>query len=58
MNTVPLPVIEVPIPHEVVAIEDELDCGLIRAWREPGQNHLLKTVRTLPVLTRLLSRER
>jgi transcriptional regulator with XRE-family HTH domain len=34
MNTVPFPAIEVTIPHEVVVIEDELDCSLIRAWRE------------------------
>ncbi len=34
MNTVPLPAIEVTIPHEIVVIEDELDCSLIRAWRE------------------------
>lgn len=24
----------VTIPHQVLAIEDELDCSLIRAWRE------------------------
>jgi len=25
---------KVTIPHEVVVLEDELDCSLIRAWRE------------------------
>ena len=25
---------EVTFPHEVVALEDELDCSLVRAWRE------------------------
>ncbi len=25
---------EVLIPHDVVVLEDELDCSLIRAWRE------------------------
>lgn len=25
---------EVFIPHEVIVLEDELDCSLIRAWRE------------------------
>lgn len=25
---------EVTIPHEVIVLENELDCSLVRAWRE------------------------